>query len=637
MPPVFGPWSDEAEAVVGGSAVGPWSDEVTAYVGGPTDAFATVLSGGLAVLVPVYAHTARVDMTLAPVSTRAPGGSSPGTDPVPFDVDVMLTPLDTYAQMQAAVDAAPLDARIGIEGGWYPEWPGLTLRADPTMALQQTFVGDPNTRVYLDGSLDMGTTGWTSVGGGKWTKTVPGAAPLRTTTTNPGSVSATQVHYDPYFGDTAATLPEELLGRQGTAGDNKGWAALRRVATVGEVDAAGRWHVNQSTRLLTMQADPATYDELRLSIYRHAFASTWAPATIQDVEVRFFASHLRESAIGGGESPGPGGGRHRHWTLTRVASFFCHGAGFNIGPGDTHTLCQELYSGKTGVMGFGSELYGDPAGYIAPVVLDRSEYGYSFRLPGIDWGSEAGGSKLQALRAAGCVIRQCWWHHFAGPGLWLDVDNTGPGILVESTLIESGEHSGLFIEIAGGQYGGQADGSILARWLTIRRIGVGDVAGNGLGYSPADSTGEAVNVSNSRRVTLQACRLSENLRHLDVHGENRDPLLAAFHALDNHVDLSSYDDYGWALQRFSDAFNDGRVTDCGSDRNRFYGGTGSPFRYKGEALGWVGWRARRTGSGRTGALDPNGQYLSMPSTGMPDPAGFVPFVQETRYGPRAAV
>jgi hypothetical protein len=80
-----------------------------------------------------------------------------------------------------------------------------------------------------------------------------------------------------------------------------------------------------------------------------------------------------------------------------------------------------------------------------PTVLRDTEVAYNKTLSfDADW--EAGGAKLTRAYGKGLVVENCWFHHNAGAGLWLDMDNHN--VVVRSNRFQANDRWGVFYEVS---------------------------------------------------------------------------------------------------------------------------------------------------------------------------------------------
>jgi hypothetical protein len=559
--------------------------------------------------------TVKLRLDGANVTLSQGTATTPPTPPA-FDYDTLILASDTNAAAQAKVDAASTGDVIGLERGVHPRR-RLNTRSGVTL----TWSGDPAGGTICSGAQPL-TGPWTS-SGGLYKATVP------------GGITQTTIQSRFTF-DAGAHGQEELWFRSGTAGPSEGWQRLRRMATKAEVlTGTPRWWLDyddSGSTVVWVGVNPASYDEAEISVEPYLLSAHADDQTVRHITARRYATPsgaapLAESGVGTAWSVS--GHMATGWMIEDCTSWGSHGCSFAVHPGLTMTRVRGVFAGQIGPCG-----YGTVGGSTAPVLIEDSEFAYALNIAAT-WLEEAGGSKFQDCRTL--TIRNSWFHHNPGPRLWLDVADTGP-TTIESCLIEDNEHAGILVEISGSD-----DEDTLVRWNTVRRNGVGSVAnvgdaighGSEIGYranEPGGDFGSGIDVPNSRNVLVTANRIEGNRHGWHAADNGRSPFLHGVSFQGNHVQavVAAGD---WLVKFNHEGAN--RIATCGADNNRYWVGSSAPvFSYNdtwSSLRNFTQWQARRSGSGLTGALDPNGALMTGAVT---NPAGFTPFSGLSRYGAR---
>jgi hypothetical protein len=497
---------------------------------------------------------------------------------------------DSNATAQAKIDGAATNAVVGFEAGVHYERKVIG-------RLGQTYRGDPRGNTVFDGSRLV--TGWT--GSAPWV--------ANHTIADRGVVIDTTGLRTATGDDVGAQYPEELFFE--TVGQNTGWTRKDRQGQPSTTSpSAGKWTMDYAGGTLRVAENPTAVN-VRISVTDTAIvAPTLNPGgmTIEDITFQKYATDIWHSAAGHGAD-------HRDWTYRRVAMLDNHGTGFYLGPGDTVTRSRSCYSGFEG---FDSE--GEAGGYVGGFTITDTEIAYNKRAR-YNWEWAGGGSKFDTPTSGpGLTVRNCWWHHNNGPALWLDINLTeSSSNLIESNLFESNEIVDILVEIT--------NGTTLIRWNRLVGTGAGGVSNNG-GRSPTDEDG-AIDISNSRGVTVQSNVLDVGRTGMLVHDDSRDPFLNSASIQDNSIKTSNGGGGNSNIIKFRPDVDATRIATCGADSNRYW--TGAPFSYNNTfGMSFAQWQAARGGPGLTGALDPNGQGGL--TGAVTDPTTFHPFTL-SHYGP----
>jgi hypothetical protein len=538
--------------------------------------------------------------TAAATTTTLPATTTTGIMPTTtsttigtgFVYDVLVLASDSNATAQSKINAAASSAIIGFEAGTHAE-----RRVTPKLG--QTLRGNPNGLTVFDGSRLV--TGWT--GTGPWVAN-------HTITDRGEFIDSTGVRTT--VGNIGAQYPEELFFE--TPGSNSGWTRKRRDGTPStSTPPAGAWTISYSAGTLRVAENPTSVN-VRVSVTDRAIVSPGTGTgglTIEHITFQKYATATRWCPWGDGDNPD-----HRDWTIRRVASYDNHGSGAVIMPGDTLRNCRLGWNGQIGFIG-----YCDTPTVNGWELLD-SEVLYNMRAP-FDHGWEGGGSKFQATPdnsvAKPVLVRNCWVHHNQGPQVWADENLTITGnSTIESNLIEDGEIQGIFWEIT--------SGTALVRWNRLLRNGggVANLAGPTVGDEDA-----AVDISNSRGVTVTQNVIDTNKTGILARDDDRDPFLGDANVNDNSVKAALGTGDGHTVKYRPGSGGATRIATCGADSNRYW--TPQRFSYNNNfGQTFAQWQAARGGGGLTGALDPNGTGGLTGS--VTNPSTFVAFTT-SHYGP----
>ena len=425
------------------------------------------------------------------------------TEPMPtttvrmgmYPWDALVLVADSNATAQGKITAAASTAVIGFE-------PGVHYERKVTPKLGQTLRGHPGGGTIFDGSREV--TGWT--GSNPWVAT--------------HAIADRGVFTEAIrSADLGTQYPEELFYE--TPGTDTGWTRKTRTGTPGTTTpAAGKWTMSYSAGTLRVAEDP-TATAVRVSVTDRAIVSPGTGTggvTIEDITFRKYATDVRICPWADGNSPD-----HRDWTLRRLRSWDCHGAGAALCPGDTASNLQVGYAGQIGFMA-GCNMSGYSNGW---ELLDSEVY-RNMQAP-FDWGWEGGGSKFESTPNTGVakpvVIRNCWFHHNRGPGIWADVNETVTGhSLIESNLSEDNEGAGIFWEISAG--------TTTIRWNRFLRNGAGSVTHIG-GPTPSGDSAVGIDLSNSRGVLVVQNVSDGSPAGVMVRDDGRSPFLDGCEIRDN--------------------------------------------------------------------------------------------------------
>ena len=251
---------------------------------------------------------------------------------------------------------------------------------------------------------------------------------------------------------------------------------LRHV-TRGEV-GPGKWHFDYVADKIYLGNNPAGH-MVETSVAPVAFHGEGVRnVVIENLTIRHYANAAQTGAIHGSGTI--------DWTIRKVDASWNHGVGIHIGPG-SHLSYSKL--NNNGQLGLRGESFDPDINYGAPMVIEHNEIAHNKRL-GYEWGWEGGAMKI--LHSTGTVLRNNWFHHNIGPGIWFDYDNHATTI--QSNLVEDNTHIGIFYEVS--------YGPTKIRWNTVRRNGAGQGGHMGAG----------ILISNSRDVEISGNAIDRNER-----------------------------------------------------------------------------------------------------------------------------
>jgi Right handed beta helix region len=208
---------------------------------------------------------------------------------------------------------------------------------------------------------------------------------------------------------------------------------FRRVTSLAEL-GKGRWLLDQAADRIYLAEDPARLGLVETSVPPSAIAvppgRRVAGVLVSDLVVEKYASPTQLAALGGAGAV--------DWTMRRVTVRYNHGAGAELGPGTLMEGSKVHHMGQEGLIGGGDAV-------TRPTVLRDTEVAYNKTLSfDADW--EAGGAKLTRAYSKGLVVENCWFHHNAGAGLWLDMDNHN--VVVRSNRFQANDRWGVFYEVS---------------------------------------------------------------------------------------------------------------------------------------------------------------------------------------------
>jgi hypothetical protein len=210
-------------------------------------------------------------------------------------------------------------------------------------------------------------------------------------------------------------------------------ARLQRVTTRSDL-RSGRWYLDQAADRLYVADDPASLGLIETSVAATAVAvpagSTSSQVTIENLVIEKYASATQLAVVGG-----PGG---TDWTIAWVTVRYSHGVGIELGPGTLVEHCSIHHMGQEGLSGGGDAT-------TRPTVVRSTEVAYNLILT-FDPAWDGGGAKFFEAYGRGLIVENSWFHHNAGYGLWLDIDNDG--VTIRSNRVEGNDRSGIFYEVS---------------------------------------------------------------------------------------------------------------------------------------------------------------------------------------------
>ncbi|GAA4716344.1 hypothetical protein Prum_005730 [Phytohabitans rumicis] len=225
-----------------------------------------------------------------------------------------------------------------------------------------------------------------------------------------------QVHGQCSSGWTRCDRPEDVFVND---------RPLRHVASLSEV-GPGRYFFNYDTDTVYIGDDPAG-QRVEIATARHAFGPSADDVVIQGLVIEKYAIPAQMGAIGD-QFP------RARWRVENNEIRLNHCTGLMLGAGG---IARGNHLHDNGQQGFGATGAG--------VVLEGNEIAGN-NYAHVDPGWEAGAMKIQ--RTQNAVVRSNCVHHNAGPGIWLDIDNTNA--LIEDNVVFSNDEMGIFFEISQG-------------------------------------------------------------------------------------------------------------------------------------------------------------------------------------------
>jgi parallel beta-helix repeat protein len=197
---------------------------------------------------------------------------------------------------------------------------------------------------------------------------------------------------------------------------------------------AGEYHVVRNDVPGQEEDDPRVYvgsdpagHTIEIATARYAFGPGAADVTVSGLVIEKYAIPPQMGAIGDQD---PSGG----WRVENNEVRQNHGTGVKVGAG---SVVRGNYLHHNGQQGFGAT--GDG------VLLEGNEIAAN-NYAHVDPGWEAGAMKVQQTQ--NLVIRGNCVHHNAGPGIWVDIENTNA--LIEDNTVFHNDQMGIFFEISQG-------------------------------------------------------------------------------------------------------------------------------------------------------------------------------------------
>lgn len=208
---------------------------------------------------------------------------------------------------------------------------------------------------------------------------------------------------------------------------------LQRVTALSDL-RPGRWYLDQTADRLYVADDPASLGLIETSVAAMAIGAPPgidpSRVTIENMVVEKYASPAQVGAVGTPEGT--------DWTIKWVTVRYNHGAGIELGPGTLVEHSSIHHMGQVGLTGGGDAT-------TRPTIVRSTEVAYNLALT-FDPAWDGGGAKFFQAYGRGLVVENCWFHHNAGYGLWLDIDNDG--VIIRSNRVEANDRAGIFYEVS---------------------------------------------------------------------------------------------------------------------------------------------------------------------------------------------
>jgi parallel beta-helix repeat protein len=200
---------------------------------------------------------------------------------------------------------------------------------------------------------------------------------------------------------------------------------LRHAESLEEV-GPGSYFFDYDTDTVYLADDP-TGARVEIATARHAFGPAADDVTVQGMVIEKYAVPAQMGAVGD-QFPRSG------WQVVGNEIRLNHGTGLMLGPG---SRAHGNYLHHNGQQGFAARGAG--------VLVDGNEIAYN-NYAHVDPRWEAGALKVQ--RTQSIVIRGNCVHDNAGPGIWVDIDNTNS--IIEANTVFGNDEMGIFFEISQG-------------------------------------------------------------------------------------------------------------------------------------------------------------------------------------------
>lgn len=399
-------------------------------------------------------------------------------------------PILTTDNAQTIINGQPAGTTFLIKTG--------THRLDSiSPRLGDTFVGEAG--AILSGAKILPSASFTVTAGGFWQITgqtqTPGARAGEcqlTLADNPAGTIAWATSYP------GCDYPEELFR------DGVRMVHLTTVAAL----APGAWFFDYAADVIYVGDNPDGH-VITTSVTTYAFNKTADFVTIRNLTIEQYASPAQYGCINAEDTFG--------WVVTDNVLQNCHSGGIRYGHDGQILRNLITRNGEIGIVGIGDR-----------TLVEGNTVSYNNGAH-FDAGWEGGGSKF--VLSDGLVIRDNWWHHNEGPGLWADIDNING--LIEDNVVEDNDQMGIFWEISE---------SAIIRNNTVSR--------NGLAYWVPERWGDGIVIAASPDVEVYGNVLTGNAGGIMAIQQARGSGIYGPHEIDNlyvhdnTVTMSAADDPG---------------------------------------------------------------------------------------------
>lgn len=338
---------------------------------------------------------------------------------------------------------------------------------------------------------------------------------------------------------------------------------IRQVDTLAGV-TANTWFFDFTANRAYVGTNPAGRT-VELSSALYAFGGTINDVTYADFTVEKFANPAQYGAMGGNQDATPIG---TSWILNGLIVRLCHGNGIRVATGMQVLGCQTYQHGQQGIGGSGTG------------VLVDGLTNYENNMAGFYYGWEGGGSKFAAT--TNLIVRNSTFRNNLGPGLWVDINNTGYELYGNTCTDNTGSVGptpGIYIEISGA--GSIHDNTCLRNGLGFNQWLWGGgivISSSGSGASDLEIYNNLLN-GNAGGVTLV-----QNPR--PEYGGNH--ITQRVHVHDNQITFAA--GFNGAAQDIGDNL----IFTSRSNRydyNRYYMSGAAAFAWLNGGRDWTYWRA----------------------------------------------
>lgn len=185
----------------------------------------------------------------------------------------------------------------------------------------------------------------------------------------------------------------------------------------------GKWYFDDAADQIFVGDNPIGH-VIETSVTTFAFNKGPNTVTIRNLTIEKYASTAQYGCINAEDTTG--------WVVEDSVMRNCHSGGIRIGHGTQVLRSLITRNGEIGVVGIGDN-----------VRVEDCEISWNNGAH-FDPGWEGGGSKF--VLTNNLIVRNNWWHHNEGPGLWLDIYNIN--YTLDGNLVEDNQQMGIFTEIS---------------------------------------------------------------------------------------------------------------------------------------------------------------------------------------------